>query len=335
MLPWSGRLRSSLFVVLLLTAAPAAAAEILVCKSGCLHKTIGAALKAATSGDTVSVGPGTWPELIDFAGKDIVLRSQQGAEKTIIDARFLGTAVSLHSGEGPAAVLDGFTITRGGESGILIAHNSSPTVRNCIVADNFKSGIQIWESESKIERVVVRDNYAPEDGGGIYVAGRATPTISDSHIYDNMAKGYGGGVGVNFAAPTMQRCTIDSNLSWRGGGVSAVGWTYSYYRIQIVESTITGNYAMDWGGGIHVSSDGVYPHLIDKSLIVGNYAGNTGGGMYLEKTSPQILSSIIADNYAEGSGGGIGVDCGGPTIQRSTIAGNGSQGREEGSRLRA
>jgi hypothetical protein len=311
--------------VLALAAAPAAGDELVVCKSGCQYRTIGAAIKAAAPGDTVSVGPGTYAELVNFNGKDIVLRSQKGAEKTIIDAGFRGTAVSLHSGEGPAAVLDGFTVKRGGETGILIAHHSSPTVRNCIVERNLMSGIQIWESASKIEKVVVRDNFSYDSGAGIYIAGGSSSVISDSHIHDNFAEGSGGGFGMNMSQPTILRCKIENNVSLsRGGGVEADGGipSPSKYTVSIKDSTIQGNYALNGGGGVFFYGDGIEPNHIENSLIVGNYSGDDGGGLYIENATPRIIDSVIADNYAKVAGGGVFVLMAGPIIQRCTIAGN-------------
>jgi polygalacturonase len=67
--------------------APAAAGVIRVPAD---QPTLAAAIAAAAAGDTVLVAPGTYsgPDNrdLDFTGKDLVLRSEAGAETTIIGA---------------------------------------------------------------------------------------------------------------------------------------------------------------------------------------------------------------------------------------------------------
>lgn len=57
--------------------------------------------------------PGTYREFVDFGNKAVWLRSVQGARATTIDAQGQGATVCFASGAGPAAVLDGFTVTGG------------------------------------------------------------------------------------------------------------------------------------------------------------------------------------------------------------------------------
>ena len=95
------------------------------------------AIDAATAGDLILVRPGEYRENIDFSGKDVVLRSVDGAPATrILGAPGGGTRVTFASGEGPGAVLDGFTmgnplITASGQ-GILV-DGASPTIQNNLI----------------------------------------------------------------------------------------------------------------------------------------------------------------------------------------------------------
>ena len=100
--------------------------------------TIQTGIDAAGSGDTVLVSPGTYHETIDFIGKGVTLRSIAGPDATTIDASGLNdSVVKCVSGEGPDAVLQGFTITGGAgaiEGGGMSNIRSSPTMWKCSYA---------------------------------------------------------------------------------------------------------------------------------------------------------------------------------------------------------
>ena len=77
--------------------------------------TIQAGIDSSAVGDTVLVGAGTYNEVIDFLGKDIVVKSSAGPEQTVIDGSGAGRyVVFVTSSESRGAVLDGFTVTGGG-----------------------------------------------------------------------------------------------------------------------------------------------------------------------------------------------------------------------------
>jgi len=52
-------------------------------------------------------------ENIEFAGKAITVKSEAGAGGTVIDGGQIKSVVSFIHGEGPSAIIDGFTITNG------------------------------------------------------------------------------------------------------------------------------------------------------------------------------------------------------------------------------
>src|SRR5262245_55738832 len=78
---------------------------------------------STVDGDTVLVLPGTYPELVDFLGKDVVLASTDGPDPTTIDVTeqfsLEQSAVKIRSGEGTGCTLSGFTI-RGGEGSQIV-----------------------------------------------------------------------------------------------------------------------------------------------------------------------------------------------------------------------
>ncbi len=105
----------SAFLVLGLVQASASAAVINV--PGDFATIQGAINAAGASGDEIIVAPGTYPEAINFLGKAINLHSASGdPSNTIIDASGMFiSVVQCISGEGAGTILEGFTITGGGQ----------------------------------------------------------------------------------------------------------------------------------------------------------------------------------------------------------------------------
>ena len=89
------------------------AATLEVCTSGCAYSKIQDAIDAAQKADTVLVHDGTYVENINFKGKAITVRSESGAEYTVIDGNRSGSVVVFDSNEGAGSVLDGFSLIKG------------------------------------------------------------------------------------------------------------------------------------------------------------------------------------------------------------------------------
>jgi len=85
------------------------------------YPTIQAGVDAAQVGDTVLVADGVYTgegnRDIEFHGRDIVLRSENGPEVTSIDCQAsksdLHQGFNIHLGETPACRIEGFTVTNG------------------------------------------------------------------------------------------------------------------------------------------------------------------------------------------------------------------------------
>ncbi|MCH7947513.1 MAG: hypothetical protein IIC66_06905, partial [candidate division Zixibacteria bacterium] len=159
--------------------------------------TIQAGIDAAIAGDTVLVADGTYTgpgnRDIDFGGKGIVLKSENGTGVTIIDCEGSESnqhrGFYFHSGEDSTAVVDGFTIQGGYADyggGINCDSSSSPKRINNPISGNSAGGngggIYCIASSPTISNNTISGNTTPcsEDasvgnGGGIYCVSNSNP----------------------------------------------------------------------------------------------------------------------------------------------------------------
>ena len=104
--------KSICFSILLLLSfvAPALSATLEV-GTGKTYSIIQDAIDAASSGDTISVYPGTYTENLTLTA-GLTIQSTAGAATTIIDGDASGTVVTMAS----TCTLDGFTIQNGSDT---------------------------------------------------------------------------------------------------------------------------------------------------------------------------------------------------------------------------
>jgi hypothetical protein len=125
------------------------------------HATIQLAIDAASDGETIVVAPGTYPETIDLLGKAVTVRSSGGAQETTIDGQGNGSVVTCAGGEGPDTVLEGFTITGG--------TGTDPGIGGLCGGGMYVAG----GSSATVTGCTFTGNTA-EWGGGLYNLGTAT-----------------------------------------------------------------------------------------------------------------------------------------------------------------
>jgi len=304
------------FLSVLLIAGSAQAAIILVPAN---YPTIQAGIDASSNGDTVLVSDGiyTGPGNVnlDFGGKAITVRSENGAANCIIDCEGNGRGLFFHSGEGKTSVLSGFTITNGSVSGDELSDSSG-------------GGIYCGDSSPTITSNIITNNLAGDSGGGIFCIG-SSATIINNTIINNRAGGNGGGgICCWQASPIIDQNIITSNsVIHNGGGILC----FDNSSPSITNNTISHNSA-NWGGGIRCtqgSSQGNLSPIIISNKIFGNSAIAGGGiacGWLGDNVaigpSLVIANNIIYSNSATREGGGIGCENSSPTIINNTITSN-------------
>jgi len=280
---WPGAVRTVLLgsavAASLLSGAGRASAKTLdVCPSGCPYTHIGPAIAAATSGDTIEVGRGT------YAGGFVI-------------------NVSLKLvGQGPDA-----TIIRGGGSVITIGTfgtSSEPTVS--IKGVTVTGGVARSSPEST-PFVGQEGVYAM--GGGVEIppnaafTGGATVTISNSEITGNRA------------APTH---TVPSGLPFPCGqcpfALAAGGGIDNWGTLTLTHTTVSNNRVGSASGLSTLASDaegaGIMNHLnaltIDDSRVSDNRASATApngrfadsGGIFVERGPLSMNDSRVTGNSA-------------------------------------
>ncbi len=226
-------------------------------------------INASVTGDTVLVMPGNYPEVIDFMGLGITVKSSDGPLTTVIDGGQFWSVVNFWQGEGRDAVIDGFTITNG-------------------------SGTQYGGSFF---------------GGGIYVLGAAPTIINnfiiDNAVGDEFSvSGFGGGISVNeyhpYETPLIQNNFILNNWSADDGAGISIGVIDSA-GVEIVNNLIAWNETDDQsgesGGGIDVYHGYAY---IASNTIYDNVAiTGDGGGIRISYAGlADIYDCIIWENVA-------------------------------------
>jgi len=306
------------FVILLLSFATIVSAGIIHVPGD--QPTIQAGIDAAMDGDTVLVADGTYTGLgnkdLDFWGKAITVKSENGPENCIIDCE--GSEADLHrgfyfhSGEIEDSVVQGFTIQNGYITssaaapyygGGIYCRYSSPTITSNTITNNeagrYGGGIFCWSSSPKITNNTISGNTANTLGGGISCYNSSSPTITKNTIFGNMVTDDGGGISCHHnSSPTIANNTIFGNTATSGGGIRC----YYYSSPTITDNVITRNTVTHHGGGIYqeYSSPTIF-----NNTILGNMAGVRGGGIYCSNSSPAITNNTIFGNTANTRGGGI------------------------------
>ena len=230
---------------------------------------IQAALDTASSGDVICVEAGTYLETLDYGGVDAHVAGLAGPGVTTVDASSGTTGLTIDSGESPAAVFEGLTITRATDGGVSI-DGASPTLRNVVVSSSSGDpGLALFNSDSLIEDVVVSDNAA----GGINVGGSGNVTLASLLVSGNTTAWSGAGLVVNSPQTTVSITNatfVGNSAGWRGGAISVSYGTATLQNVLVADNEAATS--LSDGGAISVENSG---SLTASQLIV---AGNDGSG---------------------------------------------------------
>jgi hypothetical protein len=210
------------------------------------------------SGDEIRVAAGTYPDSTinlrenievygGFPASGGPVESRDWiANETILQNNNNNAVVSNQIDITATAVLDGFTITGGNNSGVRL-NNASPTLSNLKIKNNAASegaGMYINDGSPLVTNVVISNNASTSNGGGVNLNGTGSPVFKNVAIVDNTAGvstgGYGGGIFITGGgSSSFINVTIAGNASYTAGGI------YCSSSAVVQNSIIAGNTGTD------------------------------------------------------------------------------------------
>ncbi|HUS24628.1 MAG TPA: DUF4347 domain-containing protein [Candidatus Binatia bacterium] len=264
-------------------------------------------------------------------------------------AHYSGGGAYLGQAYGGASVLfdqvtlSGNTAAYGSGPLVLTAADRSPKAAPEPVGsgDGFGGGLAIrsaaGDADIRVTRSNITGNTSLYGGGiGVYAAtGYAQVVFADDRISENAAREYGGGalflsVGGNADVEIVASTVSGNNSAYGSGGGIGVydvgaGGPGSQPVFAIRNSTLSGNRALQGGGGLWVERTTKYGSVIvENSTISGNTAG-IGGGAYFGSLATKYPSSIshstVAFNHAQYVGG-VALYQGSLGLDHALIVGN-------------
>jgi hypothetical protein len=218
------------------------------------YATIQEAVDSAESGDTILIAPGTYTgegnRNMNIHNNAVILKSESGAQQTVIDCQQQGRAFSI-SGVEESPVFIGLTITNGsitqefGDGGGVTCSSGSPEFRNCIFTNCFaaESGgaMNIYDISTLGKSPILLLNCV-FIGNRAFVGGAidmdlVVARIENCQFHDNGTDGLGIGGAIDSwdCRYEVNRCLFSNNRSSTGSDI------YSFEnRLEIRNCTFFG-----------------------------------------------------------------------------------------------
>ncbi len=182
--------------------------------------------------------------------------------------------------------------------GFYLEEYSCPIIENCLITQNTSSnGAGLFctlYSLPEMTNCIISSNTATFSGGGIASLNHSFPFLRRCTISENNAGSHGGGLSYRVIThmAEIEDCTIFSNSAGlRGGGIYC-DW---HAGPTVRRSLIYDNYSGEDGGAIYLIDSEI--DLV-QSTMASNTAVNNGGGIFFRDNGrANILNSILWYNY--------------------------------------
>ena len=187
-------------------------------------------------------------------------------------------------------------------SGAILQNNKAAQFGSGILANN---GVNVTMEDGAIIRNNTNRNY--ELGGGILLGNGSTFTMNGGEISGNTANG-GGGVAIIGSTMVMHDGVISNNSTYRTSGQDSYGagvyvadyanssggdtlFTATPASFEMNGGKITGNKALDYGGGVYLNTDSA---VTQTGGSIENNVAVEGGGVY--GGTYTMTGGVIKDN---------------------------------------
>jgi len=270
--------------------------------SPCAYATIGEAIAAATTGDTIYIAPGTYNEVLGVVDLDLHLIAAT-TDCTQADA---AAAPSNHVIDGGgAAAFDGGIVK--------IAAKRTVTVTRLTLRDAQATlGGLVYVAEgasATFDAVRLQGGTANNLGGNLYVEPNASVTMKGNSFIDAGSAGIaGGGMYVEGEVTLTAGSAIQDSHAPLGGGAALAGDGRLVLSTGYVGSGGYPNSA-GAGGGVYLAGQSRL-EMYQTGMVRWNSATATdGGGVYATGSTAVEMydSSSVYGNEAVGYGGGVYV----------------------------
>ena len=301
-------------LIALLLASSVHAETITVCREGCDHASVNAAIESASDGDIIQLAAEAFAEgmVIDTLGKAVVLRGatdRKGLPVTILDGSYEHGVLLCISGEGPGTRFENLVVRNGSAvtGGGLASVASSPTIVNCRFEANFASSLggAMWNyfSVPRLVDCVFVGNGSAESAGAVY-NGTSAPDIIRCVFRENSATDLGGAIG-NFtdSTPRFEDCVFMDNVALEGGGMFNYQSDPELIDCAFIGNSFYGNLGESFGGGM--VNEAASP-VLENCAFTANYGGEFGGAMAnISGSAPILEACTFSNNQTAGLGPSI------------------------------
>ncbi len=293
-------------------------------QSGCPYTTIGAAVAAAASGDTINVAPGRYAEDVHIIQPVSLIGA--GAQWTIINAKGLSNGIFIDGINGAATItpgantltsvtVTGFTVQNANFEGILALNASNVTLWSNLVAGNDRAldvanslcpGIPAFETQEgddcgegihliAVDHSTIANNTAQNNAGGILLSDETGPTNANV-IQQNLARDNVFDCGITLASHMPAPITG-----------SPLPPPFGVFDNTVANNKATGNgTAAPGGAGVGLYAPGPL-NATYGNVVVGNSLTKNGlPGVAIHNHAPtnniKLSDNVVTGNTISGNG---------------------------------